>query len=58
MAEKAEEVAQADDLLDQLKDLQRRTLAILEAAETTHQHRPLSLLSGKPGETSSSWRCS
>jgi len=39
MAEKAEEVAQADDLLDQLKDLQRRTLAILEAAETTNQHR-------------------
>jgi hypothetical protein len=39
MAEKAEEVAQADDLLDQLKDLQTRTLAILEAAESTNQHR-------------------
>jgi hypothetical protein len=39
MAEKAQEVAQADDLLDQLKDLQTRTLAILEAAETTNQHR-------------------
>ena len=39
MAQAAEEVAQADDLLDQLKDLQRRTLAILEAAESTNQHR-------------------
>ena len=39
MAEKAEEVAQADDLLTQMQDLQRRTLAILEAAESTNQHR-------------------
>jgi hypothetical protein len=39
MAQAAEEVAQADDLLTQMQDLQRRTLAILEAAETTNQHR-------------------
>jgi hypothetical protein len=39
MAQAAEEVAQADDLLAQLKNLQRRTLAILEDAETTKQHR-------------------
>jgi hypothetical protein len=39
MAQAAEEVAQADDLLDQVRDLQARTLAILEAAETTRQHR-------------------
>jgi hypothetical protein len=39
MAQAAEEVAQADDLLGQLKDLQRRTLAILKAAESTNQHR-------------------
>jgi hypothetical protein len=39
MAQAAEEVAQADDLLAQMQDLQRRTLAILEAAETTKQHR-------------------
>jgi hypothetical protein len=39
MAQAAEEVAQADDLLGQLKDLQARTLAILEAAESTNQHR-------------------
>jgi hypothetical protein len=39
MAQAAEEVAQADDLLDQMQDLQRRTLAILEAAESTNQHR-------------------
>jgi hypothetical protein len=39
MAQAAEEVAQADDLLAQMQDLQRRTLAILEAAETTNQHR-------------------
>jgi hypothetical protein len=38
-AQVAEEVAQADDLLDQLQDLQRRTLAILEAAEETREHR-------------------
>jgi hypothetical protein len=39
MAQAAEEVAQADDLLAQMQDLQRRTLAILEAAESTNQHR-------------------
>jgi hypothetical protein len=39
MAQAAEEVAQADDLLDQLRGLQSRTLAILEAAETTSEHR-------------------
>jgi hypothetical protein len=39
MAEQAAEVAQADDLLDQVRDLQTRTLAILEAAEETRQHR-------------------
>jgi hypothetical protein len=39
MAHAAEEVAQADDLLAQMQDLQRRTLAILEAAESTNQHR-------------------
>ncbi len=39
MAQAAEEVAQADDLLGQLNDLQARTLAILEAAESTDQHR-------------------
>lgn len=39
MAEKAQEVAEADDLLDQVRGLQARTLAILEAAEHTHQHR-------------------
>jgi hypothetical protein len=39
MAEKAAEVAQADDLLEQVRDLQARTLAILEAAEQTNQHR-------------------
>jgi len=39
MVEKAEEVAQADDLLAQTQDLQRRTLAILEAAEEAKQHR-------------------
>jgi hypothetical protein len=39
MAEKAAEVAQADDLLGQVRDLQARTLAILEAAEETRQHR-------------------
>jgi hypothetical protein len=38
-AHEAEEVAQADDLLEDLKSLQRRTLAILEAAEETRQHR-------------------
>jgi hypothetical protein len=39
MAQAAEEVAQADDLLDQVRDLQTRTLAILKAAESTNQHR-------------------
>ncbi len=39
MAQAAEEVAQADDLLGQMQDLQARTLAILEAAEDTSQHR-------------------
>ncbi len=39
MAQAAEEVAQADTLLDQVRDLQSRTLAILEAAEETKQHR-------------------
>lgn len=33
MAEKAAEVAEADDLLDQVGDLQRRALAILDRAE-------------------------
>ena len=39
MAAKAEEVAQADNLLEQVRGLQARTLAILEAAEHTQQHR-------------------
>ena len=39
MAQAAEEVAQADDLLGQMQDLQARTLAILEAAEESRQHR-------------------
>jgi hypothetical protein len=39
MAHAAEEVAQADDLLDQVRGLQARTLAILEAAEGSSQHR-------------------
>lgn len=39
MAEKATEVAEADELLDQVQDLQARTLSILEEAETTKQHR-------------------
>ncbi len=39
MARAAEEVAQADDLLDQAGDLQRRTLAILEAAEDAKERR-------------------
>jgi hypothetical protein len=39
MAQQAEEVAEADDLLDQVRNLQARTLAILEAAEETSQHR-------------------
>ncbi len=39
MAEKAAEVAQADALLEEVRELQARTLAILEAAEETKQHR-------------------
>ena len=39
MAEKAAEVAEADDLLAQVRGLQARTLAILEGAESTKQHR-------------------
>ena len=39
MAEKAAAVAQADNLLAEVRDLQARTLAILEAAEETRQHR-------------------
>jgi transposase len=39
LAQQAEEVAEADELLDQVQDLQARTLAILEAAELTSQHR-------------------
>jgi transposase len=39
MAEKAAEVAEADNLLDRLEALQSRTLAILEATEETHEHR-------------------
>jgi hypothetical protein len=38
-AQEAEEVAQADDLLRQMQDLQKRTLTILESAEETKQHR-------------------
>ena len=39
MAQAAQEVAQADDLLAQMQNLQRRTLAILEAAEGSNQNR-------------------
>ena len=39
MAEKAAEVAEADNLLDRLEALQSRTLAILQATEETHEHR-------------------
>src|SRR5215211_4515073 len=39
MARAAEEVAQADDLLGAVQDLQARTLAILEAAEGSREHR-------------------
>jgi hypothetical protein len=38
-AHAAEEVAQADDLLAEVRALQQRTLTILEAAEETQQHR-------------------
>ena len=39
LAEKAAEVAEAGDLLGQVQDLQARTLAILEAAEASREHR-------------------
>ena len=39
MAEKASEIAEAGSLLAQVRDLQARTLAILEGAESTRQHR-------------------
>jgi hypothetical protein len=38
-ASAALEAANADDLLAQVQDLQARTLAILDAAETSHEHR-------------------
>jgi len=38
-ASEAQDVAEADDLLAQVRDLQVRTLAILEAAEGVSQHR-------------------
>jgi hypothetical protein len=38
-ARAVEEVAQADDLLAEVRALQQRTLTILEAAEETQQHR-------------------
>lgn len=38
-AREAEEVAHADDLLEQVRNLQIRTLAILETAERSQQHR-------------------
>ena len=38
-AQEAQEVALADDLLAGVRDLQARTLAILEAAEEASQHR-------------------
>jgi hypothetical protein len=38
-AHEAEEIAQADDLLAEVRALQRRTLTILEAAEESQQHR-------------------
>ena len=39
LAQEAAEVAEADDLLDQVRDLQARTLAILEASEASREHR-------------------
>jgi hypothetical protein len=39
MAQAAEEVAQADDLLDQVRDLQERALSILDAAEEAGELR-------------------
>jgi hypothetical protein len=38
-AREAKEVAQADDLLGQVRNLQDRTLTILEAAEASGEHR-------------------
>lgn len=38
-AQEAGDVARADDLLGQVRDLQARTLSILEAAESTRQYR-------------------
>lgn len=38
-AHEADEVAHADNLLGQVGDLQRRTMAVLEAAELSHEHR-------------------
>lgn len=38
-AQEAQEMARADDLLAGVRDLQARTLAILEAAEEVSQHR-------------------
>ena len=38
-AKQAVEAADADDLLGEVRDLQARTLAILEATEETHEHR-------------------
>ena len=38
-AREAKDVARADDLLGQVQNLQARTLAILEAAETYGEHR-------------------
>jgi transposase-like protein len=39
LAADAERTAQADTLLDRIESLQGRTLAILEAAEQTNEHR-------------------
>ena len=38
-AQAAKEIARADDLLDQVRDLQARTLAVLDEAETSGEHR-------------------
>ena len=38
-AQNAKEIARADDLLDQVRDLQARTLAVLDEAETSREHR-------------------
>jgi hypothetical protein len=39
MAEKASEIAEAGNLLAEVRGLHSRSLAILEAAESTKQHR-------------------